>query len=296
MTLYLQSFDSSLTDSARLAAFCQSLPKDFAISKYGVSEVARQMDTFNAFDDPAWQSWIKKNPSSLTLRMKAMILDFRKPSDGFGASILLRPTARDLAKQVAAMDLAWESAIPDAQGFTYCYSGYTSHVQDPSIGQPDSEYVNRFGFELKYPVYHARTGEYLYDASEDMPVLGPGKLDLLPGLTWRIAMGERLFEKYNISPEEISKVCVATKVTKAANGERLWKFQSREDPFAWRESYERQLKLDRPDVFFDVAPLRKRFAEPIEITDNGQGEALAKMFHAALTEIYPPSATRDIPR
>ncbi|MEP3053154.1 hypothetical protein [Ascidiaceihabitans sp.] len=294
MTLYMQTENGTLNDAAQVAAFCATLPKDFAVTKYGVSENPREMDAFKGFDDAAWLNWTQQDPSSLSLKMKKYTLDYRAPAAGFGSWMLLRPSARDFAAQIKAMDTAWGQAIPDADAFTYSYCGYTSHAQSPSHGQADSEYVNRFKLPVHFPVYHARTGEYLYDASEDMSALGPGKLDLLPGLTWRIAMGEPLFEKFNISPDEISRVCLSTKETTAASGARLWTFQTRNDPLAWRESYDMQLKLNRPDVFFDIAPLRSRFADPVQISDSGKGDALATAFRAALIDLYPQSATKEI--
>jgi hypothetical protein len=283
--------DTGIASTDQLSRLCKRLPKQFKPTKYGASEAASELYDFTSFDDVAYQDALRRNTGFFVLRMTGYIVNFMFGDHDFPNLLSIRTTARDFDKKVKAIDDAWRYFTPDAQGFYNCYTGYAAHG---ALGydQDDSEYVNRFSHTVKYPTYHAATGEYLYDSGQDMNALR--YLDLLPGLTWRIAMGERYFEKYNISPEEISKFCVSTEETTAANGDKLWKFQSREDPLDWRDSYERQLKLNRPDVFFDIAPLRERFSEPADIKDSGRGKELEKLFKTALIELYPEAATKDI--
>lgn len=290
LSLYMDIDNTEIASTDQLSQIYKSLSKQFKIMKYGASEAARELHNFVGFGDPAYQDALKRNLGFFVVRMTGCNVNFMF-GDDFPNNISVRPTARDFKKKIKVIDDMWQHLVPDAQGFYSCYTGYAAHG---ALGydQDDSEYVNRFSHTVKYPTYHAATGEYLYDSGQDMNALR--YLDLLPGLTWRIAMGEHYFEKYNISPEEISKVCVSTEETTALNGDKLWKFQSREDPLDWRDSYERQLKLDRPDVFFDIAPLRERFAEPADIKDSGRGEELDTLFKKTLIELYPENATKDI--
>lgn len=293
LSFYMDADGNNLPSRQEFFQFCRSLPKGFKITKYGASELAREMSNFEGFDEAGFTRFeTLEDAGYVSLRMPGYIINFFPKSAHSKASLSLRPSAASVDKKLISMDNAWKIFFPDGEAFYYCYSGYAAHAAGVGFDQDDSEYVNRFAFVLNYPRYHAGTGEYLGVGGRDMMALG--YLDLLPGLTWRIAMGEHHFEKYNISPEEISKVCVSTEETTALNGDRLWKFQSREDPLDWRDSYERQLKLDRPDVFFDIGPLRERFAEPADIKDSGRGEELEQTFKAALIELYPEVATKNI--
>ncbi|MEP3052522.1 MULTISPECIES: hypothetical protein [Alphaproteobacteria] len=292
LNFYMDADGNNLESRQEFFQFCRSLPADFKITKYGASELAREMSNFKGFEDAGLARFVNlEDVGYVSLRMPGYIINFFPKSAHAEASLSLRSSATSVDKKLIAIDNAWRIFFPDGKAFYYCYSGYAAHG---ALGydQDDSEYVNRFSHSVKYPTYHAATGEYLYDSGQDMNALR--YLDLLPGLTWRIAMGERHFEKYNISPEEISEVCVSTEETTAANGDKLWKFQSREDPLDWRDSYERQLKLDRPDVFFDIAPLRERFSEAADIKDSGRGKELEKIFKMALIELYPEAATKGI--
>jgi len=293
ISFYMDIMDTALSNASQLSQFCEQLPKTFKIIRYGASELASELTPFHSFTDPEYQAAIKRNTGFFVLRMTGYIVNFMFEDD-WPNSLSIRVTVRDFEKKIRAINEAWQWVIPDGHGFYSCYTGYAAHSGDPNLSQGDSEYVNRFPLVVHFPSYHAETKEYLYDAGQYMAPLGKGNLDLLPGLMWRIGMGEHHFEKYNISPEEISKVCVSTEETTAANGDKLWKFQSREDPLNWRDSYERQLKLNRPDVFFDIAPLRERFADPVDIKDSGRGDELDKLFKRALIELYPENATRGI--
>jgi hypothetical protein len=289
--LIIETTGSEITSRTELVEFLRGSRKIPKIQKFGASDLASELTKFEDFKDPAFITWASASDADISIiRFKALILS------GFGIqgmprNLLWRPTAHGFDKKCDMINALWPAVIPDGRGFSSCYTGYAaigSHERD----QSDSEYANRLNCVISYPAYHAVTEEYLYHTEALLYPLD--HLDLLPGLMWRIAMGEHHFEKYNISPEEISKVCVATEETTAANGDKLWKFQSREDPLDWRDSYERQLKLNRPDVFFDIAPLRERFCEPADIKDSGRGKELEKLFKTALIELYPEAATKGI--
>ena len=290
LSLYMDIEDTGIAGTHQMSHVFQNSPKHFKVRKYGASESARELYDFISFEDEAYQDAMKRNLGFFVLRMADCIVNFTF-DDSFPNKISVRPTARNFDKKVTVINDVWRYLTPDAQGFYNCYTGYAAHG---ALGydQDDSEYVNRFVHTLKYPVYSAASGEFSYYGGRGADPLR--YLNLLPGLTWRIAMGEHHFEKYNISPEEISKVCVSTEETTALNGDKLWKFQSRKDPLDWRDSYERQLKLDRPDVFFDIAPLRERFSEPADINDSGRGNELEELFKMALIELYPEAATKGI--
>ena len=290
LSLYMDIEDTGISSPHQMSRLCQDLPKHFKVTKYGASESARELSDFVSFEDAAYQDALKRNLGFFVLRTTGCILNFTF-GDGFPNTISARPSARDFEKKIKVIDDMWQYLVPDARGFYSCYTGYAAHGA-LGFDQDDSEYVNRFSHTIEYSRFHAATGERLCNGGRDADPLR--YLDLLPGLTWRIAMGERHFDKYNISPEEISKVCVSTEETTALNGDKLWKFQSRKDPLDWRDSYERQLKLDRPDVFFDIAPLRERFSEPADINDSGRGNELEELFKMALIELYPEPATKGI--
>lgn len=290
LSLYMDIEDTGISSPHQFSQLCEGLPKHFKVTKYGASEAARELYDFVSFEDAAYQDALKRNLGFFVLRTTGCIINFTF-GDGFPNTISARPTARDFEKKIKVIDDMWQYLVPDARGFYSCYTGYAAH-SGLGFDQDNSEYVNRFVHTLNYPVYSAATGEFSCYSGRDADPLR--YLDLLPGLMWRIAMGEHHFEKYNISPEEISKVCISTEETTALNGDKLWKFQSREDPLDWRDSYERQLKLGRPDVFFDIAPLRERFSKPVDIKDSGRGDELDKLFKRSLIELYPQAATKNI--
>ena len=287
--------NSAVERSEDLINLTQRLPKEFTIQKFGSSDRISELHDYKGKKNDAYKNFLSLNPNGpLTLRLAKFTLNyFGEESLGpHHNSISLFARAQKFESRVSAIDIAWEHFIPDGKAFYQSFTGYMAKASDPRYGQKDAEDVNRFNILVNYPIISVATGEYAGEAGHNGYPLD--HLDLLPGLMWRIGMGEHHFEKYNISPEEISKVCVSTEETTAANGDKLWKFQSREDPLDWRDSYNRQLKLDRPDVFFDIAPLRERFAAPVDIKDSGLGDELDKLFKRALIELYPESATRGI--
>ena len=290
--LYMDIKGTYLSSELQVSDFVQNLPKPFLIRKFGTSEIARELHNFSGFGSKEYQEFMQKAGDYFHLRMNDYIFNWLLDHSGQFANISLRASAQKFEKKRDQIDSAWEFFTPDGAGFYHSYTGYSAHSMVADGEQSNSEYVQRYGITIQYPRFHAETGDFLGNVKGERPALR--YLDLLPGLMWRIGMGEHHFEKYNISPEEISKVCVSTEETTAANGDKLWKFQSREDPLDWRDSYERQLKLNRPDVFFDIAPLRKRFADPVDIKDSGRGDELDKLFKRALIELYPESATRGI--
>jgi len=281
-----------LNDRQSLSNFIEILPDDFAITKYGESEISSELDKFSGYNSESYRHFLRIKSDYTHFRMKSFSFNWMLHEEDKEAWVFFSANARSFAQKHKKMGQAWADFSPDSHGFSYQYLGFAASVSDPKFGQEDAEDVNRFSLLLEYPVYHAETGELCSTGGQDANHFR--YLDLLPGLMWRIGMGEHHFEKYNISPEEISKVCVSTEETTAANGDKLWKFQSREDPLDWRDSYDRQLKLGRPDVFFDIAPLRERFADPVDIKDSGRGDELDKLFKRALIELYPESATRGI--
>lgn len=289
--LFIETVGSEITNRAALAAFLsgqRTLPK---LQKFGASDLAGELIKFQGFEDAAFTKWAAVSEEDISnIRLKGAVLGFFAFNND-PTVLSWRSTANGFDRKREMIDALWAAVIPDGKGFSSCYTGYNaggSYEND----QRDSEYANRFDCVIRYPVHHAVSDEYLYQTETLRHPLR--YLDLLPGLMWRIAMGERHFDKYNISPEEISRVCVSTEETTALNGDKLWKFQSRKDPLDWRDSYERQLKLDRPDVFFDIAPLRERFSEPADINDSGRGKELEELFKMALIELYPEAATKGI--
>ncbi len=281
--------------SERVVDFVESLPVEFNIRRFGYSDILRELHEFIGRSDPAYENFMALNPDGpLTLRLAKYTLNYFGESEAplEGSDISLFGNAQKIEGKLKLMDLAWEYFFPDGQAFYECHTGYAAKASDPQYGQADAEDVNRFNMIIHYRRYDRKTGEEYSPGGRQIDFLR--HLDLLPGLMWRIAMGEHLFQKFDISPEEISRVCVSTEETRAANGDKLWKFQTREDPLDWRDSYERQLKLDRPDVFFDIAPLRERFAEPVQLADRGLGDDLDKLVKRALKELYPERATRGI--
>lgn len=295
INLEFEAHHSGMSRSIEMIEFCNSLPTQFSIDKFGYSDIARELHEYKGFDDKVLQSFLSRNPAGpLTLRMKKFSLNYfeeRRTKPGVHDFTLVGRSQK-LEGRIDLMDLAWECFFPDGRAFYECHTGYSAKVSDPRNGQPDAEDINRLYMSIDYPLMSLDTGEMLSLMSR--PAHPLDHLDLLPGLMWRVAMGEHLFQKFDISPEEISRVCVSTEETRAANGDKLWKFQTREDPLDWRDSYERQLNLDRPDVFFDITPLRERFADPVELADRGMGDDLDKLIKHTLKEFYPERATRGI--
>lgn len=282
--------------SEQVVDFVETLPAEFKIRRFGYSDILRELHEFNGRSDPAYKNFMALNPHGpLTLRLNKYTLNYfgKNPMPLGGSDISIFGNAQKFDGKLKLMNEAWEYFLPDGRAFYQCHTGYAAKAGDPRYGgQADAEDVNRFNMIIHYRRYDRETGEEYSPGGRDVDFLR--HLDLLPGLVWRIAMGEHLFQKFDISPEEISRVCVSTEETRAANGDKLWKFQTREDPLDWRDSYERQLRLDRPDVSFDITPLRERFAEPVELADRGMGDDLDKLIKHTLKELYPERATRGI--
>ncbi|QDC08739.1 hypothetical protein FHY55_05575 [Oceanicola sp. D3] len=280
---------TGLADRASLCRFVQGLPPGFAITKFGESEIAAELE---AYSQEAFAQFAA-HPSDYThLRIKGFKLNHFTSPNGSRGDLLVQPTARSQSKSLEAADLAWEALIPDARGFAYQYSSYPAEPSDPRYGRPDSESLNRFGMVVYAEVRDPETGRSEPVGGLDVNLLG--KLDLLPGLTYRAALGRETLAHFRLTPDELAAVCHEVTEGEAADGTPIWRVQVRPDPWDWEDSLARQRRLNRPDVFFDIGPMRERFVEPVVLADPGAFDSIDEEVRSWALEHFPEPATRRL--
>lgn len=275
--------NTALSTRHAFCEFVEALPKPFAIKKFGDSELPSEMETFDKKSLSSYTDFKAVDDDYTHLRCTGLALSHLVEDQG-SATILGEPIGRTEAKILSAADDLWANLIPDGQAFTYQYSSYAASLSDPRYGQADSEYVNRFSMVVETMIRDKTTGALRPSGGPSLaPLL---YLDLLPGLTYRVALGSEALQKYKIEKEELEAVCHKVEERKAANGDAILACTVRPDPFDWRDSLERQRKLNRPDVFFDIEPLRRAFSEPLIQDDVMDPDAVIAEVHRLTRKIY----------